>query len=98
MTDLFIEEELCLQRHWLTWELGGWAAFLRGGDIYVDHLHHNAGLTRRLRMASNGTETLPLHAGPQRRFSKYQNPTSHFEPHLHQQPLTWHKGKERKGP
>lgn len=60
MTDLFIEEELCLQKHRLTWELGGWAAFLRGGDIYVDHLHHNAGLTRRLRMASNGTETLPF--------------------------------------
>lgn len=31
---------------------------VRGGDMCVDHLHHSAGLTGRLMMASNGTGTL----------------------------------------
>lgn len=31
---------------------------VRGGDMCVDHLHHSAGLTGRLMMASDGTGTL----------------------------------------
>lgn len=65
MSDLIVEEELCVQ-HRSTWEPGGWAqeGLLADEDVCSESLHQCARLTERLRVSYKGTGMAhPQHAG-----------------------------------